>query len=76
MWGVEDMDQLTGWQPIETAPRDGRRVFAIDAAKQYMTVGFINSDGEFEQVDMIGNPMGIGFYPTHWAQPKSPPNPA
>jgi hypothetical protein len=31
--------QSTGWQPIETAPKDGRRVLLFCPAQHHVTIG-------------------------------------
>lgn len=57
---------MTGWLPIDTAPRDGTTVFACD--RQMGHRGMVHFNGiEWEMVDGLSNtPMGKGFYPTHW----------
>jgi hypothetical protein len=65
------------WQPIDTAPRDGTTIFAADWKEGQRGMVHFNAQGEWEMVDGLHNqPMGIGFYPTHWMPlPKSPPPP-
>lgn len=56
-----------GWQPIETAPRDGEVILACNSGKAQRGMVFFNSLGEWELINGLTNyPMGIGFYPTHW----------
>jgi hypothetical protein len=63
----------TGWRPIDSAPRDGRRFVGLDAEHRYLAVGYYDARGEFEQVDRTLEPMSIGFYPTHWMPLPDPP---
>lgn len=60
------------WQPIETAPRDGTIILASNYVFDFVSLGFFNSQREFEAVDYRRQVMGVGFYPTHW-QPLPPP---
>jgi hypothetical protein len=53
------------WQPIKTAPKDGRRICACDPAKGYIAI-VVWREHEWECVDKAANPMGHGFYPTMW----------
>jgi hypothetical protein len=55
-------------QTIETAPKD-RAVWAWEEAHGYEAKVIWNGH-EWECVDFRGNPLGIGFYPTHWAPSK------
>lgn len=57
------------WNPIETAPRDGTPIFAINRnTNQRGRVIFRR--GEWELVDDLNNSLGKGFYPTHWMHLK------
>jgi len=61
-----------GWQPIATAPLDGTDVLAIDVVRGYSgLVKFI--DNEWESLNITGDAMGIGFYPSHWMPLPKPP---
>jgi len=53
------------WQDIKTAPKNGYPIYAIDN-KSHLNgkVCFVN--GDWEQINVHGECMGIGFYPTHW----------
>lgn len=64
------------WQPIETAPGDGKTIFGCDAKNGHR--GLVHWNGaEWELVDGITNmPMGVGFYPTHWTALLPQPWPA
>jgi hypothetical protein len=64
---------VTNWKPIETAPIDGTTVFATNwRLGQRGMVSFNGS--EWEMVDGLTNqPMGVGFYPTHWMPLPEPP---
>lgn len=61
-----------GWRPFSTAPAR-TMIVAADHGREYWAIGCINAAGEFEQVDRIGSPLGIGFYPTHWMPLPPPP---
>ena len=64
--------QTTGWQPIETAPRDGTRILASDG--QSVEVIFnAHGDGWFNQSSEIS--MWRVFPPTHWMPLPEPPTP-
>lgn len=59
--------QREGWQPIETAPKDGTTIFGVDAKWGNRGMVHFNAQGEWEFVDGMTNlPAGHGFHPTHW----------
>lgn len=58
---------MTIWRTIESAPRDGKTIFAASQLMGQRGMVHFNEQGEWEMVDGLTNlPMGIGFYPTHW----------
>ena len=60
------------WQPIETAPRDGSSVLAVNAAGEMAVV--VGAPGRRVWLDPLYDMTGI--VPTHWmplpAPPKTP----
>src|SRR5262245_3063423 len=64
---------MNEWQPIETAPRNGKTIFAEHWQTGQRGMVHFNSQGEWELVSMNNTPMGIGFYPTHWVPLLAPP---
>lgn len=61
------------WQPIETAPKDGTVIFAIDSRRDYKAVVKWTGAGEWECITYYGAPMGLGFSVTHWMPLPEPP---
>lgn len=62
---------IDNWKPIESAPRDGTHIFAVDV--EYKNSGKVFFNGQEWELsgmheDMSG--LGIGFYPTHWIHIK------
>jgi hypothetical protein len=65
------------WQPIETAPRDGRQLLAIDADSQMVVAEWrVLPDGtcfwEIGHSRVPGHYWRLGNQLTHW-QPLPPP---
>lgn len=54
------------WLPIETAPKDGTSILAYHENHGYVGI-VVFKDNEWELVDVANQPVGIGFYPTHWS---------
>jgi hypothetical protein len=62
-----------GWQPIETAPRDGEHVLLFGILKHdQANIGFWY-DGEWWSWCHPRLPMGPGGNPTHWQPLPAPP---
>jgi hypothetical protein len=60
------------WQPIETAPKDGRRLLLVDARDGQVCWGeWI--DGEWRDMGDIGCNGRWSYEPTHWAPTPPPP---
>jgi hypothetical protein len=60
------------WMDIESAPRDGTRLFAV--CGRHGHIGIVAFDGrEWEFIDFHGARTGTGFYPTHYMELPPPP---
>lgn len=74
--------QETGWQPIDTAPKDGTRVLLCDACFAYpkaypqcVAQGFWLETGHWGYwADRISDFQLVWFAPTHWMPLPEPPN--
>lgn len=67
---------VTGWQPIETAPKDGTEIIIGHDKKGWRTVARWLDDGEgfFEVNNDPSDSWGWGsMMPTHWQPLPSPP---
>ena len=66
---VADMlREATGWQPIETAPRDGTRILVHTYTGKTSIAWFCEETGlwpEDEVYSEDGEPCNVGW-PTHW----------
>ncbi len=64
-------DDLVGWQPIETAPKDGKRILVGRAGAPPIFVWWEKlGDGSFTWVGVMG---ALAKAPTHWFPiPKCP----
>ena len=67
---------MTGWQPIETAPRDGQAILVTDGMDCYC----VEWDEEFDWWTVDDNKLGPfrlrGSAPTHWMPLPPAPGPA
>jgi hypothetical protein len=71
------MPAALSWEPIETAPRDGRQIIVIDADGQISIVEWtVLPDGtsfwEFGHL-MDGRRLSLGRQATHWLPLPKPP---
>lgn len=66
-----------GWQPIETAPKDGTHILLLGVLKHdRVTIGFYDDDGSSWWAYFHPRlPMGGDLNPTHWQPLPSPPPP-
>lgn len=79
------------WQPIETAPRDGRDILAYNPMVGVYNTAFTKRfSGELDEADYEGFPCGLwasgspesynfgrwDCQPTHWMLPPEPPKPS
>jgi hypothetical protein len=68
--------RLPGWQPIETAPRDGTlcalRFRDCLGPYESMSAHFLHDDGHWYVVDP---PTKVMIDPTHWMPVPEPPAP-
>ena len=59
---VEELEKLTQWQPIATAPKDGKLVLLF--GRHYIKTGY------YDDTPQIGNypnwRWGLTIEPTHW----------
>ena len=72
---------MTDWQPIETAPKDGRKIFV---AREMPPFGWVLGWSYWEDVKGISGWISHGFQdppgnlglaaPTHWAPFLEPPS--
>lgn len=63
------MALLPGWQPIETAPKDGTRVLLYRPGEQIIGYWWRGADDEYWNAA-----RGLEFYgPTHWRSLPEPP---
>ena len=61
---------MSGWQPIETAPDDGRRIIVYDPrVREAHRVEIRGADGGFWR----WNAASGGTNPTHWMPLPEPP---
>jgi len=64
---------IEGWQPIETAPKDGTEILGSDGVARTS----IQWDGEFLDRWELAWPGAyaedVSFYPTHWMPLPDPP---
>jgi hypothetical protein len=69
--------EATGWQPVETAPRDGHFIFLSDG--HIMRIGFW-CEATDRWIDMIREeakgPSDLLFKPAFWQRLPSPPEAA
>jgi hypothetical protein len=63
--------RLDGWQPIETAPRDGRAEILVFANDGNMFVAIYSPLNQ----GFVDTMMGNGLSPTHWMPLPEPPSP-
>lgn len=67
---------MTDWQPIETAPKDGRRFLVWDA-HYGLRIGraFVRSDHDdwLSYLDAFGGSSKGGMRATHWMPLPEPP---
>lgn len=63
---------MSEWQPIETAPKDGRVVLVFDDAFEEP----IFSLHTFESVISDFGQFSNSYDPTHWMPLPDPPNPS
>jgi hypothetical protein len=62
-----------GWEPIETAPKDGAEVLLFDPKHREQFVAFPGPDGEWVFAAREHGPRFIVKNPTHWRPlPPSP----
>jgi len=66
----ETLKQQMQWQPIETAPKDGRDVFIWNDGPYIAR--WTNPDGMFGWWDDSGE-VGLQHHPTHWMPLPAPP---
>lgn len=77
---------MTGWQPIESAPRDGTEVLVfgrfageisgIHAEHEYGIAAFINGASDFQGFEWAaigGDTYEVWCCPTHWMPLPAPP---
>ena len=70
-----DLETSCGWQPIETAPKDGTQYLAWNG----LSCMVLNQPdesfaiGEWELVDGEWIGHHVGHHPTHWQQLPTPP---
>ena len=66
------------WQPIETAPRDGTMIYAINATTRSLFIGYgylaRYQDGRFGFAMKSGATMPVDPQPTHWMPLPAPPS--
>ena len=55
---------MNGWQPIETAPKDGTEVLACRAGQKWVQI--LNWQVDFGGHDGWFSSNGRPYYPTHW----------
>lgn len=62
---------INGWQPIDTAPRDGTEIIVCQAGTGNVEFVRFYADGEAAWLDRTCDEF---FHPTHWMPiPESPP---
>ncbi len=76
MGGCGDNDMVGGdWLPISTAPRNGQRILAC-CPEDYRLGWYVAvvhfENNEWNQENLSGESLGLGFYPEFW-KPISPP---
>jgi hypothetical protein len=63
------MQQIAGWQPIETAPKDGRSVLIFVAGE--VSLAHYSGSHWYDDEGMRADEY---FEPTHWMTLPDPPN--
>lgn len=59
---------LHQWNSMDTAPKDGTKILAVDASEPHRLIYIIEWDGWW-RIFMDGQ----SFYPTHWMSLPEPP---
>jgi hypothetical protein len=72
-------DLVPGWQPIETAPRDGSEILVSDGeAVEKVSWAYVSNSGSVGWLINVNVDSGFNYYdqftdPTHWMPLPTPP---
>lgn len=66
---------MSQWQPIETAPKDGKNVliYRLGSGDQRATIGSLDEEGVWQSPEAYYIWSWFDFSPTHWMPLPEPP---
>lgn len=68
------MKAESGWRPIETAPKDGRRIIVFRPTSNREYIPRVGEDYFSKRLDDVWAMSNSSHQPTHWMPLPEPPN--